>query len=69
MREWSRTYLDGGMTATEFASSVWHLGSQTDRPNDWVRFAHWGDDLDDLFLGRARPGLTQEAPSRGSSSV
>ena len=61
MRHWAREFLDGELTAREFAPSVWYLGTETGRPDDWIRFAHWGDDLDDLFLGRPRAGVSQEA--------
>jgi hypothetical protein len=52
------------MTAEEFAGSVWHGagtfalsfadGARGSMLGEWLQFAHWGDELDEIKLG-SRP--------------
>jgi hypothetical protein len=62
VRRDAAAYLAGGMTAHDFAASVWFLaGSEALRRREsersawleqWIRFAHWDDELDGLPRGR-----------------
>jgi len=55
-------FLAGAMTTQDFAASVWFLaGSDALRRREdersawleqWIRFAHWDDELDEVFRGR-----------------
>ncbi|HYU92374.1 MAG TPA: hypothetical protein VEN95_02690 [Actinomycetota bacterium] len=58
-------YLAGAMTAEEFADSVWYRagtlalsfadGERGSVLEEWLQFAHWGDELDQIKLGERPP--------------
>lgn len=58
-------YLAGAMTAEEFAGSVWNAAgtlalsfADDERGSileEWLRFAHWGDELDEIKMGERPP--------------
>jgi hypothetical protein len=61
----ARDYLEGRMEPQEFASSVWYEattfalslpeGERAGVLDEWLRFAHWGDRLDEIQLGSRPP--------------
>jgi hypothetical protein len=59
----AQAYLDGKMTPAEFAGSIWYAAGTAALALDgdgrsrwleqWVRFAHWDDELDAVYLAAA----------------